>query len=190
MVNKDIVAENKDLIEDNKKTDNNKKKFSLMDIIFTTIFTICFIIQIVLMFLFFNELGIIILVYIGYVIWVFSIYFAIISFRTFKKRGSVEKGKSYLYTTKLVSNGPYAIIRHPQYLGGILFTISITFWTQIWLSLILSIIIIILTYQWTFTEDKNLIDKFGEDYKKYKENVPRLNPLYGIFKFYHRKKRE
>ena len=96
----------------------------------------------------------------------------------------MEKGKSYLNTTKVVEKGPYAIIRHPQYLGGILFTISITLWTQIWLSLILSITIIILTYQWTYTEDKNLIDKFGDDYKKYKVKVPRLNPILGIIKYF------
>ncbi len=165
-------------------TEKKEKRFSLKDIILTTIFTIFFIVQIILMFLFFNELSLIILAYIGYVIWGFSIYFGLISFWTFKKRGSVEKGKSYLNTTKVVEKGPYAIIRHPQYLGGILFTISITLWTQIWLSLILSITIIILTYQWTYTEDKNLIDKFGDDYKKYKVKVPRLNPILGIIKYF------
>ena len=175
----------------NKKySEKNSTKFSLRDVIFTTVFTIAFIIQIILMFLFFNELGIIILVYLGYIIWGFSLYFGLISFWTFKKRGGVEKGKSYLYTTKLVDNGPYAIVRHPQYLGGILFTISITFWTQIFLSIILSIIIIILTYQWTYVEDKNLIEKFGEDYKNYKVKVPRLNPILGIIRYFIRIKRK
>ena len=177
------------MLKNDTDAEKNKKRFSLKDIIFTTIFTISFIVQIILMFLFFNEIDIIILLYIGYVIWGFSLYFGFISFWTFKKRGAVEKGKSYLYTTKVVDRGPYAIIRHPQYLGGILFTISITFWTQIWLSLILSIIILILTYQWTYAEDKNLIDKFGEDYKKYKAKVPRLNPLLGIIKYFILRKR-
>ncbi|MFX1328138.1 MAG: methyltransferase family protein [Promethearchaeota archaeon] len=166
----------------------NKKKTSFGDFIFTAIFTISFIIQIILMFLFFNELDLIILIYMGYVIWVFSLYFGFISFWIFKRHGGVEKGKSYVHTTKLVENGPYAIIRHPQYLGGILFTISITLWTQIWLSLILTVIIVILTYQWTYREDKNLIDKFGEDYKRYKEKVPRLNPILGIIKYFIQKK--
>ena len=173
-----------------KNIELKKKKLSLVDIFFTTIFTLSFIIQIILMFLFFNELGIIIFVYIGYIIWGFSLYFGLVSFWIFKKRGGVEKGKSYLHTTKLVDNGPYAIIRHPQYLGGILFTISISFWTQIFLSLILSIIIIILTYQWTYTEDKKLIEKFGEDYKKYIAKVPRLNPILGIIRYFIRKKRD
>jgi len=166
----------------------NNQKFSLGTIIFTTIFTIAFLVQIVLMLFIYNELGITFLAHIGWIVWLFSLYFGLITFRTFKKRGDVEKGKSYVYTTKLVKDGPYAIIRHPQYLGGILFTISITLWTQVWLSLVLSIIIIILTYQWTYSEDKNLIEKFGEDYKRYKENVPRLNPILGIIKYYSQKK--
>ena len=140
------------------------------------------------MFLFFNELNLIILAYIGYIIWGFSLYFALISFWTFKKRGGVDKGKSYIHTTKLVDNGIYAVVRHPQYLGGILFTISISLWTQIILSLILSIVIIILTYQWTYVEDKNLIEKFGEDYKRYKVKVPRINPILGIIRYYIRKR--
>lgn len=135
------------------------------------------------MFVFFNELNLIVLTYIGYVIWGLSLYFGLISFWTFKKRGGVEKGKSYINTTKLVDKGPYAIVRHPQYLGGILFTISITLWTQLLVSLFLSIIIIVLTYQWTYVEDKSLIDKFGEDYKRYKERIPRMNFILGLLKY-------
>lgn len=162
----------------------NKPKFSLGSIIFTSIFTIAFIVQIIMMFLIYNELNLTFLVYIGYSIWIFSLYFALIPFRIFKKRGGVKKGKSYVYTNQLVKSGPYAIIRHPQYLGGILFSISITLWTQVLLSLILSIIIIILTYQWTYTEDKNLVKKFGEEYISYKEKVPRLNPILGMIRYF------
>ncbi len=164
-------------------TKEKKKRFRITDMIFTTIFTLSFIIQIILMFLFFNELDLIILVYIGCIIWGLSLYFGLISFWTFKKRGDVQKGKSYMYTTKLVDKGSYAIVRHPQYLGGILFTISITLWTQLLISLILSIIIIVLTYQWTYAEDNKLIDKFGEDYSRYKEKVPRLNLILGLIKY-------
>ncbi|MFX1409443.1 MAG: methyltransferase family protein [Promethearchaeota archaeon] len=169
-------------------TSKKEKKIKFMNIIFTTLFTISFLIQIILMFIFFNELNLIILVYIGYIIWGFSLYFGLISFWTFKKRGGVQKGKSYVHTTELVKKGPYAIIRHPQYFGGILFTISITLWTQLWLSLIFSIIIVVLTYQWTYVEDKKLIDKFGEDYNRYKEKVPRLNPILGLIRYCNQKK--
>ncbi|MDX1798983.1 MAG: isoprenylcysteine carboxylmethyltransferase family protein, partial [Candidatus Lokiarchaeia archaeon] len=108
---------------------------------------------------------------------------ALIPFWTFKKRGRVEKGKSYVNTTELVEKGPYALVRHPQYLGGILFTISITLWTQLLASLILTIIISVLTYQWTYVEEKRLIDKFGENYVLYKKKVPRMNLMLGLIRY-------
>ena len=161
----------------------NSQKFSSRDIFFTTIFTITFILQIILMFFLEHTFNLPFLTIIGWIIWGFSIYFAVISFLTFKKRGDVDKGKSYIHTTKLVKNGAYAIIRHPQYLGGILFSISITLWNPVWLNIILTLIIIILTYQWTYSEDRMLVEKFGEDYISYKKKVPRLNPILGIIKY-------
>jgi protein-S-isoprenylcysteine O-methyltransferase Ste14 len=140
------------------------------------------------MFLITNTLGFTFLVYIGYIIWGFSIYFGFVTFWIFKKKGGVEKGKSYINTTKLIKKGPYAIVRHPQYLGLVLFSISITLWTQSWLSLILTTIIIILTYYWTYSEDKNLIKKFGVDYLEYKHKVPRLNPILGIVRYFSKTK--
>ncbi len=171
-----------------KNIKENDKKFRLKDIIFTSIFTIAFIIQLILMFIVKNESNTPLLSYSGWVIWIISLYFAFIPFFTFKKRGAVEKGKSYIHTSKVVKNGTYAIIRHPQYLAGILFSISITLWNPVWFNFILSAIIIILTYQWTYTEDKNLIDKFGDEYVIYKNRVPRLNPILGLIMYYSRKK--
>ena len=169
-------------------TPKNNKKFSLKDIFFTTIFTIAFIIQIILMFIVKNEFNIPLLSYSGWVTWIISLYLVFVPFFSFKKQGVVEKGKSYIHTSKVVKNGTYAIIRHPQYLGGILFTISISLWNPVWFNLILSVMIIVLTYQWTYTEDISLIEKFGEDYKHYKKKVPRLNPILGLIVYYIRKK--
>lgn len=167
----------------------NKQKFSIRDIFFTIIFTIAFLIQISIMIFVYNDLGLTFLTYIGWIVWLFSLYFALIPFFKFKKRGEVEKGKNYTQTTKLVKDGPYAVVRHPQYLGGILFTISITLWSQVWLSLVLSILIVILTYQWTYSEDNKLIEKFGKDYESYKKKVPRLNPILGIIKYLSQRKK-
>ncbi|MFX0140135.1 MAG: methyltransferase family protein [Candidatus Hodarchaeota archaeon] len=157
------------------------------DIIFTTIFTLAYIVQFIVMFLYYNTLGLEILTYIGWIIWIFSVYFGFISFWVFKKKGGVKKGEIYHKTQILVDSGPYALIRHPQYLGGILFTISITLWTQLWVSLLLTIIIIILTYHWTYREEKNLIQQFGKSYIKYQKRVTRLNPIVGLVKYFIRK---
>jgi len=87
-------------------------------------------------------------------------------------------------TSKLVDNGTYAIIRHPQYLAGILLSISITFWVQSWLSIIFTVIVIFLIYQWTYSEDKMLIKKFGKEYLEYKRKVARLNPFVGVVLYF------
>ncbi|MBM4029289.1 MAG: hypothetical protein FJ280_28415, partial [Planctomycetes bacterium] len=52
---------------------------------------------------------------------------------TFKKMGGVSKGQSYIHTTALVDRGIYAIVRHPQYLAGILMGMALPFISQHWL---------------------------------------------------------
>ncbi len=130
-----------------------KQKFSNKDIIFT----ILFIVQFSIIFLINKELELTIIFYLEYILWGLSIYLGLISFSIFKKKGEVEKGKSYLNMRRLVEKCPYAIIRHPLYLAGIFLTISITMWTQVMISLIISVILIILTYHWTYSEEKILI---------------------------------
>ena len=163
------------------------KNEKLKEYIFTVIFTIALILQIILIFVIKSELIFPILVYSGWILLIISLYFAIIPFFTLKKRGEVERGKSYVNTSKVVKNRVYAIIRHPQYSGRMLFSISITLWNPAWFNVLLSIIIIILTYRWTYAEDKSLIDKFGEEYENYKRKVPRLNPILGVIIYYYRK---
>ena len=107
----------------------------------------------------------------------------------FKKYGETEKGKSYLYTTKVVDKGIYAIIRHPYWLCWILLSISLTLLSQHIIMVILSIIAIPIIYLETFSLDKGLIEKFGVSYNQYKEKVPRMNFAYGFIKYIIRKKK-
>jgi protein-S-isoprenylcysteine O-methyltransferase Ste14 len=169
----------------NEKTLNAfSNKSNLKENIFTTIYTISLIVQIILIFVTKAEFVFPILYYSGWIMFIISLYFAIIPFFSFKKRGGVEKGKSYVTTSKVVKDGVYAIVRHPQYLGRMLFSISITLWNPAWFNLVLSITIVILTYRWTYAEDKSLVEKFGEYYEQYKKKVPRLNPILGLIMYY------
>jgi protein-S-isoprenylcysteine O-methyltransferase Ste14 len=99
---------------------------------------------------------------------------------TFRKSGGVNKGKSYIHTTKLVNTGVYSIVRHPQYLAGILLNIALILITQHWLSIVAGIIAVIIMYYDTLKAESRLIEKFGEDYKHYMGRVPRLNFVMGI----------
>ncbi len=172
--------------ENNKNLNYEEEKwhFSPLDIILTSIFTLAFIGQFILLFIYNNELNLKYLEYIGYGLWGISIIFAILPMIILKRKGKAPKGKSYIHTQKIVTTGLYAIVRHPQYFAGIILTISITCITQSWISLILTVLIIILTYQWTYSEDKSLIEKFGKEYEEYKAKVPRLNPILGIIYYF------
>ena len=74
---------------------------------------------------FYNEAGISVLLYIGWIIWVLSIIFGWLPIFVLKKQGGVDKGKSYVHTKTLVTTGIYAIVRHPQYTAGILFSLAL-----------------------------------------------------------------
>ena len=56
---------------------------------------------------------------IGWVVWAFGMLLVMSPIIIFPRRGGVEKGKSFVNTTRLVDTGIYSAVRHPQYLGGI-----------------------------------------------------------------------
>jgi len=78
---------------------------------------------------------------------------------------------------KLIRTGPYNIVRHPIY-TGILFAVA---GTAIMVGEPLGIIaffLILAAYLWKiWMEEKYLQEEFGEDYAKYKKEVPALIPF-------------
>ena len=147
------------------------------------------IMQIVLVFIFgiISEDRLEVLTYLGWIIWTISIIFGWLPIFIFKKKGGVPEGKNFVHTTSLVNSGLYAIIRHPQYTAGILFSLAIILISQDWLILVLGTIIIILLYFDILMADKHEIEKFGDAYKHYMKNVPRINFLLGIIRLLQRK---
>ena len=79
-------------------------------------------------------------------------------------------------TDRIVSNKIYSYIRHPQYFGGILAHIGITFLLSSLFSLIFTPLVILLNFLVSWKEEKELIKEFGEDYKGYQEKVPMFFP--------------
>jgi len=175
-------------IQENKKGSIKRGwGFSTIEIISMIIFTLCFIGQFFVLFFYESQLDIIFLEYIAYTVFALAAFLGIMPIIIFKRKGAVGKGESYVNTRELITTGLYAIIRHPQYLSFILISLGITLFNQSWISLILTILIIVLTYQWTYSEDKSSFEKFGKKYEQYKEKVPRLNLIYGIIKYLIRK---
>jgi protein-S-isoprenylcysteine O-methyltransferase Ste14 len=149
--------------------------------------SILFVTQYVLAFFIFKLPGWEPLQWIGWGVLGLSIFFGIAPIFILSRLGSVAKGKSYVHTQKLVDTSLYSIVRHPQYLAGILFNLAMMLLAQHWLILLLGIISIILFYLDIQNADQEGIDKFGEEYKRYIQRVPQVNFLYGIMLLVKRK---
>jgi protein-S-isoprenylcysteine O-methyltransferase Ste14 len=125
---------------------------------------------------------------IGGVVWVVGMILVMAPMIMFPRRGGVAKGKSFVETTKLVDTGIYAIVRHPQYTGGILAIFLTTIlWYPHWLFGVLGVIGTVIVYLGCREEDKLLIKKFGKDYKIYMKRVPQMNFLLGIIRLSRRR---
>jgi protein-S-isoprenylcysteine O-methyltransferase Ste14 len=79
-------------------------------------------------------------------------------------------------TEKIVTDGVYSKVRHPQYLGGLLAHFGVSVVLSSLFSLLVTPLIILLIYIVSKKEEKELIREFGESYKNYKKNVPMLIP--------------
>ncbi len=152
------------------------------------ILSVAFIALFITGFLIKNNDKIMILYYIGWIIWVLAFILAFSPNFIFKKYGEVPKGKRYIHTTKLVDTGIYSIIRHPQYGGSLFIAFSLILIQQTPISIILGIICMITSYLSMIFEEERVITKFGEEYKDYMKRVPRVNLLSGFIRKIKRKK--
>jgi len=79
-------------------------------------------------------------------------------------------------TETIVSTGVYSVVRHPQYLGGLLAHAGISFLLSAGYSLLLTPLMVVLIYLISRKEEEELIREFGKEYEDYKRKVPMLIP--------------
>jgi protein-S-isoprenylcysteine O-methyltransferase Ste14 len=90
--------------------------------------------------------------------------------------------KIFKAKTTLVTDGIYSYIKHPQYLGILLATLSLVIYRFSPISLILWPVLVIIYYQLAKKEEKIVASKFGEDFLKYQQTVPMFLPFKRSFK--------
>ena len=162
----------------------SERRFSWKDHVPATFSSILFIGQIVVGIYLLSEISQIeVLAYIGVGLYGFSgIVFGMLPVFEFRKKGGVQKGQSYIHTTKLVETGIYSVVRHPQYVTYIMWAFSGMLLFQHWIVILLGVPIIPLTYVDLIRADKACTEKFGGDYEAYMKKVPRANFLLGIIR--------
>ncbi len=90
-------------------------------------------------------------------------------------------------TTVLVDSGTYAIVRHPMLLGSIMLMSASILISQHWLVAIVGVIMSASGYRDQVKLEKGLLMKFGDDYTRYMQRVPRLNVFLGIIRLLKRR---
>lgn len=89
-----------------------------------------------------------------------------------------------IYTAKgeLVTDGIYALVRHPQYLGFLLITSGMLIqWVTIPTAL-MGPILAVLYHRLAKEEEKDMEARFGNGYLEYKRKVPMIIPVFRLKK--------
>ena len=98
-----------------------------------------------------------------------GIVLAVIGFGLFgyseMKKGSVGEEK------ELVTTGIYSKLRHPMYVGIILFHIGIPLIFKSFVALLSTVLWAAIIFAWKVFEEKNLERQFGEKYVEYKKQT-------------------
>lgn len=131
---------------------------------------------------YYNNMGLDWVTNLGWLVLTVSAFFGWLPIFTFKKHGGVPEKKSYVHTTKLVTSGVYSIVRHPQFLAGILICLSMMLISQHPHSIFAGAIAAIVYASEVNPADERLIEKFGEPYLEYKKQVPAIDFITGFYR--------
>ncbi|MGB3340473.1 MAG: isoprenylcysteine carboxylmethyltransferase family protein [bacterium] len=77
---------------------------------------------------------------------------------------------------EVVDKGVFGLVRHPIYLGAILFYLAMIILTISLFSISIFLVIIVFYNYLARYEEKLLLDKFGSEYEKYMNRVPMWFP--------------
>jgi len=79
----------------------------------------------------------------------------------------------------VVSTGAFRYVRHPLYLGSIMFYLGLSLATASLFSLVLVVLIFIFYNHIASYEDKLVEDRFHEEYRNYKKKTGKWMPMIG-----------
>jgi protein-S-isoprenylcysteine O-methyltransferase Ste14 len=77
---------------------------------------------------------------------------------------------------KLILEGPYRVIRHPLYVSYILISLGLSLALHLYWLLIPTACILLGIYPTARAEEEVLVERFGEEYRRYKRRVGMLFP--------------
>jgi protein-S-isoprenylcysteine O-methyltransferase Ste14 len=83
------------------------------------------------------------------------------------------------HPVKVVSGGVYSLLRHPQYLGGLLGHLGVSLLLSSRDSMLVTPLVVCVVYLISRKEEVELVRVFGDEYREYQSRVPMLIPRFG-----------
>lgn len=79
----------------------------------------------------------------------------------------------------LVTRGPYRLVRHPFYVGGAAVAFGLFLVAALWVPAAVAVVVAALLVARTPIEEAKLIERFGDDYRRYAARTGRFLPRLG-----------
>jgi protein-S-isoprenylcysteine O-methyltransferase Ste14 len=115
----------------------------------------------------------------GYAILILSLVLAAVAAHSLRRGGKPTDG--WEHTTELTRSGIHTLVRHPMQLSGILAACGTAVARPAAAVLLLSVLSVICFALAARAEDQFNVNKFGDAYRLYMQQVPALNLLAGIW---------
>ena len=112
---------------------------------------------------------------ISWILLILSLYVVITGYLLLKRQGKPDS--NFENTSLLVKSGIYGYIRHPLYLSVFLLGTGVVLKNPEALQLILGVINLISVYFTARIEEKEMIAKFGDDYRSYMKETNMFIPF-------------
>jgi protein-S-isoprenylcysteine O-methyltransferase Ste14 len=93
--------------------------------------------------------------------------------------GSATRTTDGVGGDELITDGPFAFVRNPLYLGNFLLTVGLSIMAWAWMPWLLLLTIVLFGVQYSLIvslEEEHLRTKFGATYEHYFKHVPRFLP--------------
>lgn len=110
----------------------------------------------------------------SWILLILSAYFAIAGFLILKRKG--ESTGNIEATTVLIKTGVYHLIRHPLYLALLLLGTGVMLKNPTSSCIVLATINLLSLFFTALTEEKEMIEKFGDAYKEYMKETKMFIP--------------
>jgi len=112
---------------------------------------------------------------ISWILLILSAYFVITGYLLLKRKGKPDS--NFENTSVLVKSGIYGYIRHPLYLSIFLLSIGVMLKDTGPVQIALGVINLIVIWVTARIEEKEMIAKFGDDYRVYMKETKMFIPL-------------